>query len=503
MKYLHINVRFLDDRYHGLLGRNGPAEWPPSPFRLFCSMVAGAAQRNELDNGAGEALCWLQALCSNQPPMIIAPRARRGNTILRYGPDNDDKFHSQPEACRSEIPTMPTLMVLEPEQEPEVHYLWNLENSPDISFEKLRDAARNITRLGWGIDMAFADAKLTSLPHIQKLPEIRWHPTPEVWREFGMLRVPTAENNFGQNTLSDLKHCHHSALYHLRAGEERKTVDKPRVFDRVFYRSTQRPLGLPYAVFELRHDNGEYCRYSQRKLIHIAGMVRHLAKKTMQASPPPSVQDDWVEHYVVGHRPKGQEIHRQFSYLPLPSIGHEHADQIVRRVMIVAPIGDDNLLEHLVSRLAGQQLIPKRGDEFGDTGPPTLVRIRHDNIARHYTRPNNRWASVTPVILPGHDDKKPQKTRKLIAKALAQSGIEQPCEYEWSAFSSFRKSFSAHKYDKNKRPQGYYRPSYLENKTAVHLRLRFKDDIQVPGPLFLGAGRHCGLGLMANLRHES
>jgi CRISPR-associated protein Csb2 len=124
--------------------------------------------------------------------------------------------------------------------------------------------------------------------------------------------------------------------------------------------------------------------------------------------------------------------------------------------------------------------------------------VRHDNIARFYTQTANSWASVTPVILPGHDDHRPEKTRKLIEKALAQSGIEQPCEFEWSAFSRFRKSLSAHKYDKNKNVTGYLRPNYLESQTAVHLTLRLDNGVRVPGPLVIGAGRHCGLGLMAS-----
>jgi CRISPR-associated protein Csb2 len=104
------------------------------------------------------------------------------------------------------------------------------------------------------------------------------------------------------------------------------------------------------------------------------------------------------------------------------------------------------------------------------------------------------------VILPGHDDHKPDKTQSLIEKALKQSGIEQPCEFTWSAFSRFRKTYSAHKYDKDKRPQGYIRPKYLLSQTAVHLTLTFHDELQVPGPLVVGAGRHCGFGLMAAVR---
>lgn len=216
----------------------------------------------------------------------------------------------------------------------------------------------------------------------------------------------------------------------------------------------------------------------------------------MAGSPPPGVVEGWVERYVAGHQDESAEDHRQFSYLPLPSIGHQYADQVVRRVMLAAPVGDDSLLDHLALRLAGQQLWPEEGNEFGEQGPPTLVRVFRDPVARHYTQGSNRWASVTPVILPGHDDRKPAKTRKLIETALAQSGIEQPCTFEWSAFSRFRNSLSAHKYDRDKRPTGYLRPPHLQSKTAVHLTLTFDDGLEVPGPLVIGAGRHCGFGLM-------
>jgi len=101
------------------------------------------------------------------------------------------------------------------------------------------------------------------------------------------------------------------------------------------------------------------------------------------------------------------------------------------------------------------------------------------------------------VILPGHTDHKPDKTCKLIEAALRQSGIEQPCEFEWSPFSQFPKSLSAHKYDRDKRPAGYIRPDHLLNNTAVHLKLSFNDGLNVPGPLSIGSGRHCGLGVMA------
>ena len=164
--------------------------------------------------------------------------------------------------------------------------------------------------------------------------------------------------------------------------------------------------------------------------------------------------------------------------------------------MIAAPVGDDAWLEHLARRLAGRQLKPENGDEFGEEGPPTLMRVYRDKVARQYTGAANQWGSVTPVILPGHHDHKPAKTRKLIEAALAQSGSEQPCTYEWSAFARFRNSLSAHKYDRDKRAN-FYLPSYLQSRSVVHLTLTFNDEVKVSGPLIIGAGRHCGFGLMA------
>jgi CRISPR-associated protein Csb2 len=251
----------------------------------------------------------------------------------------------------------------------------------------------------------------------------------------------------------------------------------------------------------------------------------------MEKDPPRGVDADWVETYIAGHRKGGttgpdaqneyrdgadddrqseafadSDAHRQLSYVPLPSIGTEHTDPGVRRVMIVAPTGDRGWLDHVARRLAGQELKPVRGDEFEGRLPPLLVPVRRDNIARFYAGSGSTWHSVTPVILPGHDDHKPDKTRALIERALIQSGIDQACEFEWSAFSRFSKSFSAHKYDKDKRPQGYIRPTYLLSQTAVHLTLRFHDGseertpVNVPGPLVIGAGRHCGLGILASLQ---
>lgn len=490
MSHLLITVHWLDDRYHGLMDREGPPEWPPSPYRLFQALVAGLARLGELESELGQSLELLETL---DPPMIIAPCSRPGQVVKRFVPNNDGDRKPDRQDRLTGKTSRPTL-ILGP---PDIHYLWEISQDQIPRVEGVCRAARHLTCLGWGIDMAYADGQLIGGDGIAKLPGVRWYPRKGVMRDDGVLRVPIFDSKTGVNSLTDLKHAHKSALDRIQHGKPLNTVEKPKVFDRVFYESNDRLLARPHVVFELRRSNGVLFPYPQNILIHIAGMVRHLARELMKKWPPDGVDDDWVETYVAGHARGGAVEHRQFSYLPLPSIGHQHADQKVRRVMISAPVGDDRFLQHLARRLDGQQLQPTPQTKLDH--PPTLVRVRGNKVALCYTEASNSWASVTPVVLPGHDDRKPDKTRKLIEKALAQSGIEQRCEFEWSALSQFPKSLSSHKYDRDKRPSGYIRPDHLLTQTAVHLKLRFNDGLEVPGPLAIGAGRHCGLGIFARI----
>lgn len=515
MTSLLLTVRFLDDRYHGLLDRGGPREWPPSPFRLYQALVAGVARRRELVKGddmpsntnftsIGQALDWLQRHTREHPPIIIAPKGRPGQAITRFVPNNDgDKKFDRQERLTAKH-TEPTLFLLEPDQKPEVYYVWDISGTSSCPIADIERAARSLTTLGWGIDMAFADARLADEAEVQTLKGVRWYPKKNAGSFRDTLRTPTYDDEQGECTLRDLRHCHSTFINRIEHGKPLKTVDKPKVFDRVLYTSTERPIGRPYAVFKLLDGNDDTVAYPHVKLIDVAGMVRHLAIALMKHNPPRDLRGrdpaKWVEAYVAGHQSKedkdaGAE-HTQLSYVPLPSTGFHYTNPAVRRVMIVAPIGDEAWLEHLKRHLDGQLLEPLPNTKLpSGTRLEWLSNRRRDGVRDAYTRESCTWASFTPVILPGYNDHKPDKTRRLILKALAQSGIEQPCEFEWSAFSRFPKALSAHKPNRDGRSTGYIRPNHLRNQTAVHLELRFTDG-KVRGPLVIGAGRHCGFGLL-------
>ena len=104
------------------------------------------------------------------------------------------------------------------------------------------------------------------------------------------------------------------------------------------------------------------------------------------------------------------------------------------------------------------------------------------------------------MILPGFDDHRPKaggpasKAERLLLKALRHAGLYP----EAVADLTLRKAPFR---DGSRHPDQYRRPDYLDKKDnrrfpAWHVFIRFHEPIA--GPLALGAGRHCGLGLFAS-----
>jgi CRISPR-associated protein Csb2 len=520
MSILCITFRFIQPFpvFHGSSDAGVP-EWPPSPMRAFQALVNATSLKHRgkaLPDEIESALALVETI----RPSILASKAMASIVGYRaYVPHNQTDLvtaawdrgdlDASVASHRGEKDFRPIQIPISDEAMPSVHYLYPLEASV-AECERLvsciRPCVRSISALGWGIDQVAADAVLLTEKHARDLSGDHWQP---VAAGGNRIRVSC------RGSLRALRERHDRFL--ARVLDNKFTPVPPlSTFDLVRYAREGDPLPRPHVVFKLLDENGDTYRYPHSRLIHIAGMVRHLAIKAMEHSPPPSVSDprSWVDQYIAGHRDSTAKAvglpHAQLSYVPLPSIGHPHTDPGVRREMIVAPVGDDTILEHVCSYLDGLRLEPERSEDL--RAPVFLHRVRNDNVADRYTRPSNSWASFTPVIVPGHDDHKHDKRRKLIEKALLQSGIDQPCEYEWSAFSHFgNSSYSAHKYDRSKRLTGFVRPDYLISNAAVHLQIRFgrREDPKdpnsrwiaasppIPGPITIGAGRHCGFGLMA------
>jgi CRISPR-associated protein Csb2 len=71
---LCLSVRFLAPVFHGRRD-GGEPEWPPSPMRLFQSLVNAASTRWRDVSLAPHARVSLEWLEKQTPPLVIAPKA--------------------------------------------------------------------------------------------------------------------------------------------------------------------------------------------------------------------------------------------------------------------------------------------------------------------------------------------------------------------------------------------------------------------------------------------
>lgn len=359
--YLKISITFLDQRFHGRCD-GGQPEWPPSPLRVFQALVAAAAQRcNERSKlvQAAPALRWLETL---PHPEIVAGAASPSKYPYRlYVPDNvgDKVARSWSRGREASIAGHRTEKDVRPVHltDDTFHLLYPIESrgsQVNKHIQHLTSATRSITHLGWGIDMVAANAAVIDHGEAGKLSGHRWRSATEGGAS---LRVPV------NGTLADLMRKHNDFLNRLDK-DGFHPVPPLTKFDVQSYRRDDDPAQRPFRVFELRRTDGSRFRYPHRRFIHIAGMLRHLAIEAMKLAPPKDVDEAWIETYVAGHAKEGATEHRQLSYLPLPSLGHIHADPGVRRVMLAGSPGEKSLLDYIARRLAGQILKPERGDEF-------------------------------------------------------------------------------------------------------------------------------------------
>jgi CRISPR-associated protein Csb2 len=446
--------------------------------RFDCSkaLVAGNARELEIPSGISAALQWLEML---DPPVIIAPDARSGRVLLTYVLNNEESRTRTPKMIR------PTLL----NGDRLLQYGWIFDDKqPDaVAHAKaVAEASRHVRALGWGIDLAIGCGELLDGLPAAAGRRVEYRPCTATNLDGGLgLRVPQCRS---LQSLCD----QYTGL--LRRYESPGITDlEPggAIYGTWSYIAR---AARPCVVFALRASSDDSYRYPHAKLIHIAGMTRCAAISAMKDCPPEDLKIEdtaaWIESFVAGHRQETAERHDQFSYIPLPSIGHEHADAMIRRVMITAPFGHEAQLRHLADQLEGQQLKPEDGSEG-----PVLDRLLLDGVTRRYLETSRVWASVTPVILPGHDDHKLEKTVRLIKRAFLQSGIDQSCEFTWGPLPNFKHCLAAYKYDRGGRPAGYQRPKHLESLTAVHMRVTFEHP--VADPVSIGAGRHCGFGIFA------
>jgi CRISPR-associated protein Csb2 len=525
-----VSVTFLNHSFHGRADRGVP-EWPPSPLRLFQSMVASLGLEQRL-NETREALHWLECL---RPPEIVAPsvvmsagyrlslpnnsmdlvtraRARGGQ------PTSDDANPSKHRTMK----TARSVRFAKTEEFPVAHYIWDVGSSAETERYTgvLSRAARKIVALGWGVDMAIGYARMLSKEHAEHLKGERW-------RADGgdgpvRLRVPV------DGTLSALEERYEQWLRRItESGTNLSPGETPKGFASVAYSREIDPLPPMYAAFSCRHPgSGAFRVFSTpEKVSAVAGMARHAARLAAERA---GWSADKVARFVLGHgEPPGAERHasvgaERFAYLPIPTIEWRPSNSQtvgdIRRLLILVPArGHDNEVAWAQRKLSGQDLVSERSKEVQAVLAPIMGA---DNVLASYTRRSESWTTVTPVVLPGYDDPRHYRRRlgsgasgadgkrlielldrridALLRKAICQAGfskgLAKHAVLEWRSVGFLPGT---------QRADRYVLPKHLSRFPRLHVRIHWRDEdgkpTEVAGPICIGGGRFIGMGLFVAL----
>jgi len=489
-----ISVTFLDPIFHGRADADEP-EWPPSPLRLFQALLAGTAAAARPGGGLSEvdlaALRWIE---QQSPPIVIAPVARRGQAYRLSVPNNamdvvaaawargneSGRGDASPATHRSMKMVMPVHL----QSTDAVHYAWRLPEGDSGIVDSLQQIAVNLVALGWGVDLAFGAARSATHEDLRALAGERWEPGAG---DAGVaLRIPII------GTLDALKERHRRFMKRLAVAGRFMPTPPLSKFGRCHYaRASDRP-SRPFAAYQfLSTSESGFRSFRSTQAVKVAGMVRHctgvaaMAGERCDAGLSP---EEWAERYVHGHRREGEPSVGRFSYLPLPTIAPRGVVDRIRRIVIAEPQGGSGHHARWISQsLIGDELI---NEQTQDAEAALAACPVTDYVLKRYTTSSTRWATVTPVILPWGDSGKPQRAEKQFLKAVRHAGYDAAdiADLQLRREPFWRGCDVAGR---------YFVPQHLRGTASWHAYLEWKHPIA--GPLALGSGRHCGLGLFATV----
>ncbi|HTA89800.1 MAG TPA: type I-U CRISPR-associated protein Csb2 [Polyangiaceae bacterium] len=503
-RYLVLSFRFLSPWFHGR-GDEGAPEWPPSPMRAFQAVVAAAARAGMLES-TRDALTWLEQRAA---PLIVAPDARESTVGYRLSvPHNamdlvGKQWSRGDEGSAAEHRTMKNVRPHRLPEDAVVHYAWQLDGDAPAT-PSLIVAARGVVALGWGVDLVVGDgavvegARLAELSAQQKV----WEPRSDGRLE---LRAPT------RGTLDDLDRRH--AAFLSRTSLSDSTLRPPlalSAFAITGYARTDQPSAADIAGFTLMRVESDNFRAfdTARRGMTVAGMLRHAVRTAAERA---GWDEARVRASVLGH---GDESDSRLLLVPVPSIEPRDGGETVgavRRVMVFSTNGRSNDTAWAARVLGGMDLIDEK---TGEVQAVLAATSRNDRVLNRYVSESFSWATVTPLLLPGHDDpsglrEKLRKTKGgeeqklllgrlmkrregLVRKALRQAGLGD--DLAFSAEIQMSETGFIAGVEKASR---YAVPSHLAKSPRLHVKLTWP--VKVAGPLCIGRGRFSGLGLFATM----
>jgi CRISPR-associated protein Csb2 len=566
-----IEVEFLTGRFAATAHNDrGRAEWPPHPARFFSALVAALHDREEVDHGERAALLWLEQ--QGAPALHVDPESKVGRRQVHdvYVPVNDvtlgadeqirnaasklDEPKVKVEAARARVEAekgkLAAITSLDEKRTAEKRIA-----SEEKSLKKENENLARVEAEFSGfmnaqvaIDPDPSDKALktaNALMPERRTRQVRTFPVviPET-PTFAFL-WPGADPSAHRVALDRLcarvtRLGHSSSLVRctrvdvdisptLVPSDDGDTVlrvvgpGQVERLDRAFahhegwknrvlparpqrYRSFSAvPVSAPQAesVFSAEWILFERVGGSRPLSSRCTDVARALRGALLEQHG-----GDTLPATLSGHAGDGATTQPHVAFVPLPFVGHDHADGSLMGCAVVLPrefpARDREILLRLVAKWEKE-----RSDDRGNltlaggTLPPFRVRrvglsAKRTLAPDHWCHPATRFITATPIAL----DKNPGNLRSnqdrtaYRAATEAQQNISEACLRVVGVRPTSVDVSLAPLLPGSQHVRDFVPWPGRPGRTArarVHADIRF--DRQVCGPLLLGAGRYFGLGL--------
>ncbi len=490
---LLISVNFCEGRYHGEGDGFGDSQegWPPSPARLFQALVAGAAKGSRIAPDDHRALAWFERL---EPPDILAPASRRGRAVKLFVPGNDLDAKGGDPARVSDIRIpkiwQPTFF----DASIPLLYLWKIESSSGEAEHMCRIANR-LYQLGRGIDVAWANGQILAPDDVASCLE--GYP--------GKIRHPNGHGDTPisvPGTLASLTTQFDAGRDRLRWSDDEQKKSRlqefrkpPKAyFGRVGYDNRPRLLH-----FEIRDQEGAF---AARPLTSVAPLVCGLrdaaADKLSEAIPE---QAHLLQRLITGRNARPEDIRQRIRLIPVPSIGHEHADPSIRRICVEVPMDCPVRADDLAWAFVGlRPCDPTTGELWSGQ----LVSTSQSRMMERFVESARVFRSITPVALPTLRKRRPGANGRATSgsrearEAAAVTAVMQSLRHANIHPPPVHIRVQREPLQRRGMKTEQFANLRFSRHSLWHVEVSFAE--KIPGPLLIGDGRFCGLGLMEPIR---
>jgi len=516
---LTIAIRYLNGFVAASYGSHDQVEWPPHPGRVFMALAAAHFQNGE-DAGERRALLWLESL--SQAPLIHASEAMPRAVVTQFVPVNDKagpakaQMHSLP-LTRDRQPRVFARAWLVNDT---VWFHWPQAEPPCAVRESLDALCAKVTRIGHSMSLVqawLADSVPSASPH--------WVPDEEHSTHALRVVAPGTLEALKRDFNGDALARYETLLLAVEDAPNRKAAQvakkalavefpegpppqqRPRLSlyqGYVRVEKTTEPPTMPGSVFNphllvfaMERMDGPYRHLDLACTLALAGAWRKAM--VSQANDLSTA----ARSALSGHDIEGKPLEKpHVAFLPLPVVGHSHADGHLLGAALALPVDMTGVLRTEVLRAAGRVTELRMG-RLGCWRLTSEVMVRPPltlQASAWTAHPDGaaQWGSVTPIVFDQHPKAKGKadyvgEVTAMIASACERSGLPRPREVIVTPVSAHFGAPPAHTFPRLQRK---------DNSERRHLHTILVFDEPVRGPILIGAGRYRGYGLCRPLGVE-